>query len=216
MSTPTDSFDGDRCGRNAKDRADDIVVECDLPDPPEKVWRALTVPELLALWLMPSSDIQPRAGARFRFQGQEPVRAPVDGVAVASPRPSDTGQEPRARRMPDCVDCEVLEVEPHRLLRYRWSEHEGHGRYERRLDSVVSFELTPTPAGGTHLRVVHTDFRVATVIRLAAQESSTARLNTRKGPVALGGCQALAASRIGRPPRGWGAAVRTWSLPCAA
>ncbi len=30
-----------------------LVVECDLPEPPEKVWRALTTPELLAQWLTP-------------------------------------------------------------------------------------------------------------------------------------------------------------------
>jgi uncharacterized protein YndB with AHSA1/START domain len=30
-----------------------LVIECDLPDPPEKVWRALTEPELVAQWLAP-------------------------------------------------------------------------------------------------------------------------------------------------------------------
>jgi uncharacterized protein YndB with AHSA1/START domain len=29
----------------------DITVECGLDEPPEKVWRALTVPELVADWL---------------------------------------------------------------------------------------------------------------------------------------------------------------------
>jgi len=28
-----------------------VIVECELPDPPEKVWRALTEPELVAEWL---------------------------------------------------------------------------------------------------------------------------------------------------------------------
>ena len=31
-----------------------VVVECDLPDPPEKVWRALTEPQLVAAWLLPA------------------------------------------------------------------------------------------------------------------------------------------------------------------
>ena len=30
---------------------DTVTTECDLPDAPEKVWRALTEPELLARWL---------------------------------------------------------------------------------------------------------------------------------------------------------------------
>jgi uncharacterized protein YndB with AHSA1/START domain len=76
-----------------------VVTECDLPDDPKKVWKALTVPELLAAWL------------------------------------------------PDAVDYEVLASEPDRLLRYRWRGNE--------FDSVVTFELSATPEGGTHLRVDH-------------------------------------------------------------
>ncbi|RUW11496.1 SRPBCC domain-containing protein, partial [Mesorhizobium sp. M1A.F.Ca.IN.022.05.2.1] len=38
-----------------------LSFECELPDPPEKVWRALTEPELLAAWLMPT-DIKPAIG----------------------------------------------------------------------------------------------------------------------------------------------------------
>ena len=29
-----------------------VVTECDLPDAPQKVWKALTQPELLAAWLV--------------------------------------------------------------------------------------------------------------------------------------------------------------------
>ncbi|PLP58556.1 ATPase [Mesorhizobium loti] len=43
---------------------EDIVVECDLPEAPEKVWRALTEPEIVAAWLMPN-DIKAEAGHRF-------------------------------------------------------------------------------------------------------------------------------------------------------
>ena len=32
--------------------SESVIVECELPDPPEKVWRALTEPELVAEWLM--------------------------------------------------------------------------------------------------------------------------------------------------------------------
>lgn len=85
-----------------------VVTECDLPQAPDKVWKALTVPELLAAWL------------------------------------------------PDAVNSEILKAEPNRLLRYRWpardDERDGAGRT---LESVVTFELSGTSAGGTHLRVVH-------------------------------------------------------------
>ncbi|HLZ84197.1 MAG TPA: SRPBCC domain-containing protein [Caulobacteraceae bacterium] len=47
------------------------------------------------------------------------------------------------------IDCEVLEAEPARRLRLGWRETDGG------LPSEVSFVLTPTPAGGTHLKVVH-------------------------------------------------------------
>ncbi|WP_054311106.1 SRPBCC domain-containing protein [Mesorhizobium sp. 1M-11] len=43
---------------------EDIVVECDLPEAPEKVWRALTEPEIVAAWLMPN-DIKAETGHRF-------------------------------------------------------------------------------------------------------------------------------------------------------
>lgn len=33
------------------DSSDSLVFECDLEEPPEKVWRALTEPELLEAWL---------------------------------------------------------------------------------------------------------------------------------------------------------------------
>ncbi len=37
------------------DEARSITVECDLDAPPEKVWRALTEPELLSAWLEPNA-----------------------------------------------------------------------------------------------------------------------------------------------------------------
>src|SRR5262249_7936669 len=46
------------------DAAESVVLECDLPEPPEQVWKALTEPALLAAWLMPN-DIRPEPGARF-------------------------------------------------------------------------------------------------------------------------------------------------------
>jgi uncharacterized protein YndB with AHSA1/START domain len=117
---------------NTQDKISDaIVVECDLDAAPEKVWRALTVPEILAAWLMPN-DIDPTVGRRFTFE-------------------AGAGQS--------AVECEVLAAEPNRLLRYRWcggeAERDAAGR---RLDSILTFELAETETGGTHLRLVHDSF----------------------------------------------------------
>lgn len=113
---------------------DTVTVECDLPDAPEKVWRALTVPELLAAWLAPN-DIRPEVGARFGFEV--------------------------AREEGGRVDCEVLAAEAPRLLTYRWRQEDGG------LDTVVSFELTRTSRGGTHLRLVHDGFPIDLAAPLA-------------------------------------------------
>jgi uncharacterized protein YndB with AHSA1/START domain len=80
---------------NATQRKESIVVENELPDPPERVWRALTDPQLLESWLMPN-NIGAEVGARFQFR--------------TAPAPGFSG----------IVECEVLEVVPHRLLVYSW------------------------------------------------------------------------------------------------
>jgi uncharacterized protein YndB with AHSA1/START domain len=46
---------------------DDIVCEQTYPHPIERVWRALTSSEGLAVWLMPN-DFEPRLGHRFTFR----------------------------------------------------------------------------------------------------------------------------------------------------
>jgi uncharacterized protein YndB with AHSA1/START domain len=67
-----------------------VVVEREIAHPPEKVWRALTQPHLIAEWLM-KGDFQPLVGHRFDFR-------------------ADWGS----------VDCQVLEVEPNKALAYTW------------------------------------------------------------------------------------------------
>lgn len=54
------------------------------------------------------------------------------------------------------LDCEVLEVEPPRTLSYTWNF--AHEDAACALQSVVTFTLTPTPAG-THLRMEQSGFR---------------------------------------------------------
>ncbi|MEA1673549.1 SRPBCC domain-containing protein [Nitrospirillum sp. BR 11163] len=97
-----------------------VVIEREVPYPPEKIWRALTQPHLLAEWLM-KNDFQATVGHRFDFRG-------------------DWGS----------VDCQVLEVEPHRILSYSWAA--------MGLDSVVTWTLTPS-ATGTRLRMEQAGFR---------------------------------------------------------
>ena len=73
-----------------------LVMEKEMPHPPEKVWRALTETSLLDEWLL-KNDFQPVVGHKFTFRNQ-PV-AGWDGV----------------------INCEVLAVEPRRRLSYTWS-----------------------------------------------------------------------------------------------
>jgi uncharacterized protein YndB with AHSA1/START domain len=68
-----------------------VVIEREMPHPPEKVWRALTQSSLLKEWLM-KNDFQPIVGHRFNFR-------------------ADWG----------AVDGEVLAVEPNKMLSYGWA-----------------------------------------------------------------------------------------------
>jgi uncharacterized protein YndB with AHSA1/START domain len=72
-----------------------VVIEREIAAPPEKLWRALTQPHLIAEWLM-QNDFKPVAGHRFTLR-----RQPKPEVNVV-------------------IDCEVLEVEPHQTLTYTW------------------------------------------------------------------------------------------------
>ncbi len=72
-----------------------LVIEKEMPYPPEKIWRALTQGALIKEWLM-DNDFQPVVGHRFTFR--------------STPMPNWNG----------IVDCEVLVVEPHNKLSYSW------------------------------------------------------------------------------------------------
>ena len=74
----------------AKPRA--VVVEREFQHPPEKLWRALTQPHLIAEWLM-KNDFKANVGHRFSFN-------------------ADWG---------GTLDCEVLEASPHTTLAYTWN-----------------------------------------------------------------------------------------------
>jgi uncharacterized protein YndB with AHSA1/START domain len=103
-----------------------VVTERELPHPPEKVWRAITQPYLIEEWLM-KNDFHAAVGHRFQLRGQ------WGGV----------------------LDCEVLAIEPNRLLSYSWNHPHADDAYN--VNSVVTFSLTPTPVG-TLLRVEQAGF----------------------------------------------------------
>jgi uncharacterized protein YndB with AHSA1/START domain len=107
-----------------------IRMEYDLPHPPAKVWRALTDPELVAKWLLPN-DLRADVGHAFKFKAAEPTPW-WDGI----------------------VDCEVLAVELHKRLQYTWKG----GPKKLQIDTVVTWTLTPTGAGGTKLAMEHSGF----------------------------------------------------------
>ena len=69
-----------------------VVVEREIPFAPEKIWRALTQPHLIAEWLM-QNDFAPVVGHRFNLRGE------WGGV----------------------LDCEMLAVEPNKMLSYTWN-----------------------------------------------------------------------------------------------
>ncbi len=46
-----------------------VVVEREVPFPPEKIWRALTQPHLIEEWLM-KNDFQPVVNHRFNLSAE--------------------------------------------------------------------------------------------------------------------------------------------------
>ena len=81
----------------ARSQIESISFEFDLHPSPEKVWRALTDPELLAEWLLPAIGLELEPGAEFMFKTQ--------------PYPGWDGT----------VNCRFIEIEPQRKLSYTWT-----------------------------------------------------------------------------------------------
>jgi uncharacterized protein YndB with AHSA1/START domain len=102
--------------------ADARVIELDhfYSQPPAVVWKALTDPALLARWWA-AGDIRPIVGHRFELDMGR------------------WGMQP----------CEVLQVDPERLLRYRFATGA--------LDTIITWRLTPE-GSGTRLTLTHEGF----------------------------------------------------------
>jgi uncharacterized protein YndB with AHSA1/START domain len=98
----------------------DIELDQYIAREPAAVWRALTEPELLARWWA-AGDIKPIVGHRFTMDM------------------GSWGQQP----------CEVLEVDPERLLTYTFAEGS--------LDTTITWRLEPEGTG-TRLFLRHAGF----------------------------------------------------------
>lgn len=72
-----------------------VVIEKELPYPPEKIWRALTEGSLIKEWLM-DNDFEPVVGHKFKFR--------------STPVPNWNG----------VIESEVQVVEPNKRLSYTW------------------------------------------------------------------------------------------------
>jgi uncharacterized protein YndB with AHSA1/START domain len=97
--TPPDKAHADKApaDKTAPAQTESLSFDFDLPHPPEKVWRALTDPALLAEWLLPVAvGLRLEPGAAFTF--------------TAPPQPGWDG----------VVHCRFAEVEAHRKLSYTW------------------------------------------------------------------------------------------------
>ena len=111
-----------------------IVVEAEMPYPVEKVWRALTDSECIALWFM-KNDLVPEFGHKFTFA------AGRSSAGTAN------------------FKCQVLEVEENQKISFAWkgghAELKSFGRY---IDTMATWTIAPNADGGTHVRFEHDGF----------------------------------------------------------
>ena len=117
-----------------KAQTQDIVIDEVFPHATETIWKTLTTAELIGRWLMKPSGFEAKEGRAFTFQ--------------TTPAGNWDGT----------IHCQVLEVVPNRRLSYAWKGgDERNVGYGSRLDTVVTWSLTPVEAG-TRVRLVHSGF----------------------------------------------------------
>jgi uncharacterized protein YndB with AHSA1/START domain len=92
-----------------------VIVERDFTHPPERLWRALTQPHLIAEWLM-ENDFQPILGHRFTLRGS----------------------------WGGTLTCEVLAIEPHRHLAYSWNHAHPDPAFDLRSTVTFTLTPTGT------------------------------------------------------------------------
>ncbi|ALV31017.1 SRPBCC domain-containing protein [Streptomyces sp. CdTB01] len=110
----------------------EILIVRDYHHPPERVWRAVTDPELIPLWTATGAGARPEGfattvGTKFKF--------------IAKPKPGWSG----------VVVCEVLEVREPSLLRFTWQDQGGGAVTE------VAYRIE-AHGNGTRFTYHHTGF----------------------------------------------------------
>ncbi|MEU9144649.1 SRPBCC domain-containing protein [Streptomyces sp. NPDC048349] len=112
-----------------------VRVDQFLPHPPAKVWRALTEPDLIAQWLMPS-DFRLEVGHRYTMTSLPRPHTNYSGTTAA----------------------EVLAYETGRMLSVRWTDASGASDPDaNRADWTITWTLEPE-GRGTRLFLVHEGF----------------------------------------------------------
>src|ERR1700761_8265555 len=107
------------------------------PNSASMVWDYLTVPELMAQWLMPS-DFKPLLGHEFQFKTKPMADFDFDGI----------------------FHCKVLEIIPFKKLSYSWNFGPGTGFLNK---SEVHWTLTDKN-NGTELLLIHRGFEGADML----------------------------------------------------
>ncbi len=100
---------------NAATETRSVVVEREFPFPPEKLWRALTQPNLIEEWLM-KNDFKPVVGHRFNLTGE------WGGM----------------------LDCEVLAIESNKTLSYTWNFAHDDAAYNLQSVVIFTLTPTST------------------------------------------------------------------------
>ncbi len=140
---------------SAEHAADRVEEQVHLPQPPARVWRALTDPAELGAWFgadLAGATMAPGAHVRgnLTHKGFEHI----------------------------LLDVLIVEMVPERRFSWRWHPHaiENGVDYSQEARTLVEFTLEGTPEGGTLLRVVETGFEA-----LPASRRATAFLGNGKG-----------------------------------
>jgi uncharacterized protein YndB with AHSA1/START domain len=115
-----------------------IEVDQFYAHPPERVWHALTTPELMARWLMQPTGFAPVVGTRFTFRGQ-----PMPSVGFSGD-----------------VVCEVIAVVAGERLALSWAD--AHS--DKPTAWVVTWTLQPE-GSGTRVILRHSGFDPDDVIQ---------------------------------------------------